>query len=69
MQNGHLGFVLSKTREGKYHDFCDLIVFEKIVFKIFLSTLKRKAGFVFVRSSVDSRLNWRIKLHFQNHLA
>ena len=36
MQNGHLGFVLSKTREGKLISyFCDLIVFENNRFQNF----------------------------------
>ena len=76
-----LDLCLRKTREGKYHDHRNLIVFEKVLFQNFfcMSTLKRRARvFKFFRfenrfrkapfswrTSVDGTPKGEIKLRFQ----
>ena len=38
-------WICRKTRRGKSHHYCDLIVFGKLRFQFFLFALKRQAGF------------------------
>ena len=39
-----LYFYLSKTRTGKSHNYCNVVIFEKFSFKCSLSTRKRQDG-------------------------